>query len=100
MPTPYTTQKDPLATNKKTGPQTSSTPAGQKPTTAQQNRAAAMAGLGAAKDMGKRKAEIEREDRLTGGESNATAAHAVDLVASTAGEVNLAGKVRGRKGRV
>lgn len=100
MPTPYTTQKDPLATNTKTGPQTSSTPAGQKPTQAEQNRAAAMAGLGAAKDMSKRQAEIEAEDTLHGGEANAVSAHAVDLVSGTAGEMNLAAKVRGRSGRV
>jgi len=99
MPTPYTTQTGPTS-NTKTGPQTSSTPAGQKPPSGPSaERRAAMAGLGMAKDMAKRKAEIEADDMAPGGEANAQAAHAVDLVASTAGEMNLAAKV-GRKGRV
>jgi hypothetical protein len=88
MPTPYTQQTSKSSTNVKTGPQKSAS------TQRSQNRAAAMAGLGAAKDMTARKAEIEREDRLSGGEANQATAHAVDLVAGTAGEMNLAAKVR------
>ena len=76
MPTPYTIQKDPNASNIKSGPQESSGDT--------KMRAAAIAGLGeVGKSMSNRGQEIDSATAdLHGGESNVTAAHPIDLLAA------------------